>query len=110
MTDELVSFEEKFSVLRYASAPGPWYAASKGDFWYIINARTGRSKKIGRIGAVRVNYCDVAVREAIKRNQTKALKLECDEYASEETLRAAEYGLTLEQDRWAQRQIAAGDR
>ena len=51
---------------------GPWYACNHPiDFnnWYIYNTITGKYKKIGKIGAKRVNYFDNAVNEANYRNE-----------------------------------------
>lgn len=54
---------------RGSTQGGPWHVASKpkGRNWYIVNVKTGSSKKIGPISA-KVNYFDRAVSEAQRRN------------------------------------------
>ena len=68
--DEITRFEYDHPgcfVSRYVT-DGPWYVASLGNFWRIVNVRTGKTKKVGRIGAKRVNYFHSAVEEAVRRN------------------------------------------
>jgi hypothetical protein len=52
------------------SSDGPWYVGSKpnGIWWYIVNSQTHTSKKIGTVKSRGVNYYDLAVQEAQRRN------------------------------------------
>ena len=49
---------------------GPWKGDMQytGSHWRIVNADTGKTKKMGPVGAVRSNYFDAAKREAARRN------------------------------------------
>lgn len=46
-----------------------WYVTLKGDWYMIVNAGTGRSKKIGKISGRGINYFDKAMEEAQRRNK-----------------------------------------
>lgn len=46
-----------------------WYVTSKGGYWAIVNAETGRSKKIGKSSGRGINYFDRAMEEAQRRNK-----------------------------------------
>jgi hypothetical protein len=65
---------------------GPWYLilcadhcadaalrAKLNSAWYIWNEDTGKFRKIGRVGAPRVNYYDRAIEEVERLNLVRQL-------------------------------------
>ena len=46
-----------------------WHVTSKGGYWIIANAETGRTKKIGKSSLKGINYFDRAMEEAKRRNK-----------------------------------------
>lgn len=54
-----------------ATIAGPWGVDCIGNHWYVVHSETLRAKKIGRCGARKTNYFDVAIDEASKRNAAK---------------------------------------
>jgi len=46
-----------------------WAVANDEHNWLIVDIISGRTKKIGSVGAPRSNYYDNAVKEATRRNR-----------------------------------------
>lgn len=46
-----------------------YYVTSKGDYWIIVNEKTLRTKKIGKVSGRGINYFDRAMAEAKRRNK-----------------------------------------
>ena len=65
--------------------PGPWYVeiGNSSRHWYIRNAVTGNSKKIGKVQLKGVNYYERAREECGRRNlalNTKIIRNPSPEY------------------------------
>lgn len=76
---ELLTTSGTYQVSLWNCHPGPWYPASRGNFWYIINIDTHRKKKMGPFRWSGVNHFDRSVEEANRRNRptTEALCPKC---------------------------------
>ena len=57
--------------------PGPWYVelGTANRFWHIVNAITGKRKKIGKVQLKGVNYYERAKEECGRRNLALDLKI-----------------------------------
>ena len=53
---------------------GPWFVWDNGLCWFVVNSNTGRTKRIGRVGAKRTNNYDKAMKIAFERNEKEHRK------------------------------------
>ncbi len=63
----------KFSrqPIHMPDTPGPFGVDSTSKSWYVVNSRTLRGTRIGRIGGKGINYFDRAIAEADRRNRNE---------------------------------------
>ena len=60
-----------FHLITIRTLSGPWHVGTKDDiYWYIVNAETGQSKKIGPAQIKGPCYFDRAREEAERRNRS----------------------------------------
>lgn len=61
-----------------SDGPGPWRTVINGapdpGYWYVFNCLTQTFRRIGPVGATKVNYYDRAHQEARKRNAEVILR------------------------------------
>ena len=66
---QITNSKGTWSLSMYGTEPGPWYPASRGEFWHVFNIDTHQHKKMGPFRWRGVNHYDRAVAEANRRNR-----------------------------------------